>query len=87
MTAASYPISSKCVLDFGLFEVASWLSGAGGRFLFKPSAAPEALRRQASWRIALLTGLILVMALVGNDVYFDDFGITEEVDDRIPIMT
>jgi hypothetical protein len=31
--------------------------------------------------------VILVMALVGNDMYFDDFGITEEADDRIPIMT
>lgn len=72
---------------FGLFEVASWLFGAGGRFLLNPSAAPEALRRQASWRIALITGLILVMALVGNNMYLDDFGITEEVDDRIPIMT
>lgn len=72
---------------FGLFEVASWLFGVGGRFLFKPSAASKALRRQASWRIALLTSLILVMALVGNDVYFDDLGITKEVDDRIPIMT
>ena len=87
MTAALYPISSKCVLDFRLFEVASWLFGAGGRFLFKPSAASEALRRQGSWRIALITGLILVMALVGNDMYFDDSGVTEEVDDRIPIMT
>jgi hypothetical protein len=55
---------------FGLFEVTSWLFGAGGRFLFNPSAAPEALRRQASWRIALKRGFILVMALVGNDVYF-----------------
>jgi hypothetical protein len=72
---------------FGLFEVASWLFGAGGRFLFKPSAASQALRRQASWRIALITGLILVLALVGNDMYFDDFEITEEVDDRIPVMT
>ena len=72
---------------FGLSEVASWLFGAGGRFLFKPSAASEALRRQASWRIALITGVILVMSLVGHDMYFDDFGITEEADDRIPIMT
>jgi hypothetical protein len=76
-----------CARFFGLFEIDSWLYGAGGRFLFKPSAASGALRRQTSWRIALLTGLILVMALMGNDMYFDDFGITEEVDDRIPIMT